>query len=71
MAKIKLDTIDLLELINLEKACNVICKNYENAVKMYDGSINKNAHEYDLFAYFNNLRLKILSEIEERLKEVE
>ena len=45
--------------------------NYENAVKMYDGSINKNAHEYDLFAYFNNLRLKILSEIEERLKEVE
>ena len=42
MAKIDITKIDLTELISLEKAANIICKNYENLIKMYDGSINKN-----------------------------
>lgn len=71
MAKKKITEISLSELMDLEKACNVICKNYENAVKMYDGSINTKANEHQLFVYYSNVRLKILKEIEERLKNIE
>jgi hypothetical protein len=71
MAKIDITKIDLTELISLEKAANIICKNYENLIKMYDGSINKNIKEYGIYTKYNNIRLKILDEIETRLNSIE
>lgn len=71
MAKIDITKIDLTELISLEKAANIICKNYENLIKMYDGSINKNIKEYGIYTNYNNIRLKILDEIETRLNNIE
>lgn len=71
MAKIDITKIDLTELISLEKAANIICKNYENLIKMYDGSINKNIKEYGIYTKYNNIRLKILDEIESRLNSIE
>lgn len=67
----KISTFELSELLNLEKACNIICKQYENIVKLYDGSINKNTNEYKMYTYYNNIRLGILEELEQRLKELE
>lgn len=71
MGKIDITKIDLTELISLEKAANIICKNYENLIKMYDGSINKNIKEYGIYTKYNNIRLKILDEIETRLNNIE
>ena len=71
MTKIDITKIDLTELISLEKAANIICKNYENLIKMYDGSINKNIKEYGIYTKYNNIRLKILDEIETRLNSIE
>lgn len=71
MAKIDITKIDLTELISLEKAANIICKNYENLIKLYDGSINKNIKEYGIYTKYNNIRLKILDEIETRLNSIE
>lgn len=71
MAKIDITKVDLSELISLEKAANIICKNYENLIKMYDGSINTNIKEYGVYSYFNNIRLKVLNELENRLKNIE
>lgn len=71
MSKKKINTIELSELLNLEKACNIICKRYENIVKMYDGSINTKTREYSTYTYYNNIRLKIMDELEARLKEIE
>ena len=71
MAKIDITKIDLTELISLEKAANIICKNYENLIKLYDGSINKNIKEYGIYTKYNNIRLKILDEIESRLNSIE
>lgn len=71
MTKIDITKIDLTELISLEKAANIICKNYENLIKMYDGSINKNIKEYGIYTKYNNIRLKVLDEIETRLNSIE
>lgn len=71
MGKIDITKIDLTELISLEKAANIICKNYENLIKMYDGSINKNIKEYGIYTNYNNIRLKIIDEIETRLNNIE
>jgi len=70
MTKIDVTKVDLNELINLNKAVNIVCKNYENLIKMYDGSINTNIKEYGVYSYFNDIRLKILKELENRLQNV-
>lgn len=71
MNKIKLNEVSVGELVDLERACSLICKNYENATKMYDGSINTNIKEYSDFNYFNNIRRNLIKEIEIRLKNIE
>ena len=38
---------------------------------MYDGSINTNTTEYNLFSFYANIRLKILKELERRLDNLE
>lgn len=71
MIKTDITKVSLTELISLEKAANIVCKNYENLIKMYDGSINTNIIEYAIYTQYNNIRLKILNEIENRLKSIE
>lgn len=67
----KLNEMTINELVDMEKAASLICKNYENAIKMYDGSINTTVAEYNEFNRFNNIRTALLKEIEYRLKLIE
>lgn len=70
MEKIDITKVGLTDLIGLEKIANVVCKNYENLIKMYDGSVNTNIIEYNEYIYYNNVRLQILKEMENRLKNI-
>ena len=70
MEKINISTTSLVDLISLEKIASITCKNYENLIKMYDGSINTNIKEYKIYTEFNNIRLFILNEMEKRLKNI-
>lgn len=70
MEKIDITKVGLTDLIGLEKIANVVCKNYENLIKMYDGSVNTNIREYNEYIYYNNVRLQILKEMENRLKNI-
>ena len=70
MEKIDITKVSLTDLIGLEKIANVVCKNYENLIKMYDGSVNTNIREYNDYIYYNNIRLQILKEMESRLKNI-
>lgn len=60
----------LFDLINLEKACALICRRYENNIKMYDGSIRQSGYEYEKYRKINNLHSNILNEIEKRLEKM-
>jgi hypothetical protein len=71
MKKLKLSEIAVGDLIELEKAASLICKNYENSIKMYDGSINTTVIEYSEFNYFNNIRIMLIKEIEKRLRNID
>ena len=70
MEKIDITKVGLTDLIGLEKIANVVCKNYENLIKTYDGSVNTNIREYNEYIYYNNVRLQILKEMENRLKNI-
>lgn len=63
--------IILRDLLDLEKASSVICKNYENSLKRYDGSINTSVSEYNEFNKYNKIRNEIIKEIQKRLQEIE
>ena len=65
--KDKLKSLSIIELINFEKAASLICRRYENNIKMYDGSIRQNGREYDRYKKINELHSSILNEIELRL----
>ena len=67
MKEIILTDIELRDLMDLEKAANLICKYYENSFKMYDGTINTSTSEYKHFSYLNDIRGEIINEIENRL----
>ena len=71
MEKVKISKINLTDLIGLEKIANILCRNYENSIKMYDGTINTNLKEYKIYTEYNNIRLQILNEMEKRLKNIE
>ena len=66
----EISKIELRELIDLSNAANLICGNYENSLKRYDGSINTSASEYSVFTEFNNIRIGIVKEIEKRLRKI-
>lgn len=71
MGKIKLNTLNIEELLNYEKGCNIICKYYENAVKTYDGRINTNSSEYKKFQEYNNIRIEIVAAISKKVNDLE
>jgi hypothetical protein len=62
--------LTLFDLINLEKASSLICRRYENNIKMYDGSIRQSGFEYEKYKKINNLHSNILNEIEMRLEKL-
>lgn len=64
-----LKSITLFDLLTLEKAASLICRRYENTVKMYDGSINRNSCEYNSFKTYLDIHTNVLNEIEKRILE--
>lgn len=71
MAKEKINTLSMTDLISFSKASEIICRKYENSIKTYDGSINTQAKEYVIYQKFNEIRLSILNEMEKRLNNLE
>lgn len=67
--KPRIETISLFELLTLEKASGLICKRYENTVKMYDGTINAKGGEYARFKTYLDIHTNVLNEIEKRILE--
>ena len=66
-SKPTLKSISLFDLLTLEKASGLICKRYENTVKMYDGTINAKGGEYVRFKTFLDIHTNVLNEIENRI----
>ena len=66
----KIKELTLRELIDIDIATSLICKNYENGIKQYDGTINTNSKEYASFSFYNKLHLEVIKELEERLKKI-
>ena len=67
----KIKDLTIAELNDLIKSSDIICKIYENSIKLYDGTINTNAVEYKDFNLLNEIRGKLLKEVEKRLKKLE
>jgi hypothetical protein len=67
--KPRLESISLFDLLTLEKASGLICKRYENTVKMYDGTINAKGGEYARFKTYLDIHTNVLNEIEKRILE--
>lgn len=63
----ELKDLELKDLLMYEHASKLVCQKYENSVKMYDGTIRNDGHEYRNFEKYNNMHLSILSELEKRL----
>ena len=49
----KIKELTIRELIDIDIATSLICKNYENGIKQYDGTINTNSKEYASFSFYN------------------
>lgn len=64
-----LKSISLFDLLTLEKAASLICRRYENTIKMYDGSVNRNSYEYNSFKTYLDIHTNVLNEIEKRILE--
>ena len=69
LSKPTLKSISLFDLLTLEKASGLICKRYENTVKMYDGTINAKGGEYARFKTYLDIHTNVLNEIENRILE--
>jgi hypothetical protein len=65
-----LSTLSVSELIDYEKIAMLICRRYENNIKMYDGSMRQSGREYEKYKKINELHSKILNEFEQRLDEL-
>lgn len=65
---VSLKDLTIEELVQYEKASAVICQKYENSLRQYDGSISSYDNEYGNFDRLNNIRCRILDEMEERLR---
>jgi hypothetical protein len=65
--KEKISELSIFDLINYEKAISLICRRYENSVKLYDGTIRQNSIEYENFKKTNDLHNRIMLEIEKRV----
>jgi hypothetical protein len=64
---IKIENLSLRDLLDYEKAATIICRRYENSIKLYDGTIRQSGPEYFRFNKANLLHNSLLNEIEKRL----
>lgn len=64
---IKIENLSLRDLLDYEKAATIICRRYENSIKLYDGTIRQSGPEYLRFNKANLLHNSLLNEIEKRL----
>lgn len=64
----KTEKLTLRELIDLEKASAIVCKKYENASRVYDGSIT-NGPSYERFKKYNDFHSRVLQEMENIIDE--
>ena len=65
--EIKIENLSLRDLLDYEKAVTIICRRYENSIKLYDGTIRQSGPEYFRFNKANLLHNSLLNEIEKRL----
>lgn len=65
--EIKIENLSLRDLLDYEKAATIICRRYENSIKLYDGTIRQSGPEYLRFNKANLLHNSLLNEIEKRL----
>ena len=66
----ELHDLSTKELIDYYHMAEILCLRYENAVRMYDGTINQNTIDFNKFEKYNNIRNKIFLEIEKRVEEL-
>jgi hypothetical protein len=52
---IKIENLSLRDLLDYEKAATIICRRYENSIKLYDGTIRQSGPEYFRFNKHNNV----------------
>ena len=67
VGKIDISALSISELVDYEKAVKSVVLQYENNIKMYDGSIRTEGDDFNKYNTLNKLYLKILSEMEKRL----
>lgn len=65
----KLDKMSLSELIELEKASKIICFRYENASRMYDGSI-EDGESYNNFKKYNDFHDEVVKRMEKIIDDI-
>lgn len=63
-----MNKLTLKELIDLEKASSVICMKYENASRVYDGSIAQGP-SYEKFKKYNDFHNKVIQQMEKMIDE--
>jgi benzoyl-CoA reductase/2-hydroxyglutaryl-CoA dehydratase subunit BcrC/BadD/HgdB len=71
----KLDSLQLQDLVALEKMISTVCKKYENIAQMNKTAISEfDVKEYqkatNSLSHFNNIRNKVLDEMEKRIGEI-
>ena len=71
----KLDSLQLQDLVALEKMISTVCKKYENIAQMNKTAISEfDVKEYqkatNSLSHFNNIRNKVLDEMERRIGEI-
>lgn len=62
-----IDRMSLKDLVYADKAIRVVCKEYENSLKSYDGTILRNSSNYTKFQTLSVLHNKILNKMESEL----
>jgi hypothetical protein len=66
----KINDLTITELNEYEKACALVCRFYENIIKTYDGNINTNTVEYKKLQQYNNIRIRIIEAMEEKINKL-
>lgn len=71
----KLNSLQLQDLVALEKMISTVCKKYENIAQMNKTAISEfDVKEYqkatNSLSHFNNIRNKVLDEMEKRIGEI-
>ena len=64
-----MEELTLSELNVLEKSSFIVCKMYENASRVYDGSIT-NGPSYEKFKKYNDFHAMVIAQMEKKIDEI-